>query len=116
MLSTYFNKREERLQLEGARTGRELPGIIDNVITMHWVKFDRSPTRAFVCTAPNIWNYPAKDRSGRLDQIEQPHLGKLFNELTRPRAAVSSDLSAALKPEEVPVMETQAATETQQEE
>jgi hypothetical protein len=85
-----FKRKEERLQLEGVRTGRELPGIVDNVITMHWLNFDGTPTRAFVCTAPNPWDYPAKDRSGRLDQIEEPHLGKLFSKLTGPRAAAPS--------------------------
>src|SRR5262249_6311827 len=85
-----FNRKEERLQLEGARTGRELPGIVDQIITMHWLNFDEASTRAFVCTAPNPWNYPAKDRSGRLDQIEEPHLGRLLNKLTGPRAAVPS--------------------------
>jgi hypothetical protein len=95
-----FNKKEERLQLEGARTGRELPGIVDNVLIMNFLNFDGALTRAFVCTAPNPWGYPAKDRSGRLDQIEKPHLGKLLNKLTGPRAAASSDLSAALKPQE----------------
>ena len=45
---------------------------------------DNAPTRAFVCTQPNPWNYPAKDRSGRLSQIEEPHLGKLIDKITRP--------------------------------
>jgi hypothetical protein len=86
-----FNRTEHRLQLEGARTGRELPGIVDQVITYNWLDFgDGVPTRAFVCTAPNRWQYPAKDRSGRLDQIEEPHLGKLLDKLTKPRAAASS--------------------------
>jgi hypothetical protein len=35
-------------------------------------------TRGFVCTAPNPWGYPAKDRSGKLDQTEPPHLSKLI--------------------------------------
>jgi hypothetical protein len=87
-----FKRREERLQLEGARTGRDLPSIVDNVITMHWLNFDGTLSRAFVCTAPNPWDYPAKDRSGRLDQIEEPHLSRLFNKLTGPRAAVPPDL------------------------
>jgi AAA domain len=87
-----FNRTEHRLQLEGARTGRELPGIVDQVITYHWLDFgDGVPTRSFVCTAPNQWRYPAKDRSGRLDQIEEPHLGKLLDKLTKPRAAASLD-------------------------
>jgi hypothetical protein len=74
-----YNRTEHRLQLEGARTGRELPTVVDQVITMHWVDFgDGAPMRSFVCTAPNKWNYPAKDRSGRLEQFEPPDLGKLF--------------------------------------
>jgi hypothetical protein len=78
-----FNKIEHRLQLEGSRAPRELPAIVDQIITMQWVKFDGdAPVRAFVCTSPNPWQYPAKDRSGRLEQIEQPHLGKLFHKLT----------------------------------
>jgi AAA domain len=80
-----FNRIEHRLQLEGARTGRELPGIVDQVITYHWLDFgDGVPTRSFVCTSPNRWQYPAKDRSGRLDLLEEPHLGKLLDKLTRP--------------------------------
>jgi hypothetical protein len=42
------------------------------------------PIRAFVCTAPNAWGYPAKDRAGRLEQIEEPHLGKLITKLVGP--------------------------------
>jgi hypothetical protein len=79
-----FGKVEHRLQMEGSRTGRELPSIVDEVITMHWIRNGADTFRAFVCTAPNQWNYPAKDRSGRLEQIEQPHLGKLLDKLTRP--------------------------------
>ena len=72
-------------QLEGAKTGRELPAIVDEIITMQWVDFgDRKPVRAFVTTNPNPWNYPAKDRSGRLDQIEPPNLGALIEKLTGP--------------------------------
>lgn len=44
----------------------------------------RVPTRAFVCTSPNRWNYPAKDRAGHLEQIEKPHLGELIKKLIGP--------------------------------
>jgi hypothetical protein len=72
-------------QLEGAKTGRELPAIVDEIITMNWVDFgDRKPVRAFVCTNPNPWGYPAKDRSGRLEQFEPPNLGALIDKLTGP--------------------------------
>jgi hypothetical protein len=79
-----FNKIEWQVQLEGSKTGRELPGIVDQIITMNWIDFgDGAPTRAFVCTNPNQWGWPAKDRSGRLEQIEKPHLGELIEKLTR---------------------------------
>jgi hypothetical protein len=73
-------------QLEGAKTGRELPAIVDEIITMNWVNFGdgKPPTRAFVCTNPNAWGYPAKDRSGRLEQFEPPNLGALIEKLTGP--------------------------------
>jgi hypothetical protein len=73
-------------QIEGGKTGRELPAIVDQIITMNWIDFgDRRPVRAFVCT-PNPWGYPAKDRSGRLEQLEPPDLGALIEKLTRPGA------------------------------
>jgi hypothetical protein len=79
-----FNRVERRLQMEGSRISRELPAIVDEIVTMQWLDFgDGKPVRSFVCTSPNPWAYPAKDRSGRLDQIEEPHLGKLFAKLTR---------------------------------
>ena len=72
-------------QIEGAKTGRELPAIVDEIITMTWVDFgDRKSVRAFVCTNPNSWGYPAKDRSGRLEQFEPPNLGALIEKLTGP--------------------------------
>jgi hypothetical protein len=46
---------------------------------MQWIDFgDGAPVRAFVCTSPNFWNYPTKDRAGRLEQIEKPHLDELI--------------------------------------
>ena len=77
-----FNVSSWQLQMEGAKTSRELPGIVDQIITMQWVDFgDGRPVRAFVCTSPNPWGYPAKDRAGRLEQIEEPHFGKLIRKL-----------------------------------
>ena len=62
--------------MEGQRVGREIGGIVDIVITMQAIDFgDGKPIRAFVCTSPNPWGYPAKDRSGKLEQIEKPDLG-----------------------------------------
>jgi hypothetical protein len=76
------------IQLEGQRTARELPGIIDEIITLQFIDFgDGKPVRAFVCASPNSWSLPAKDRSGRLTEIEEPHLGKLLAKLTPPRSS-----------------------------
>jgi energy-coupling factor transporter ATP-binding protein EcfA2 len=80
-----FNIATWQPQIEGGKTGRELPAIVDEIVTMTWVDFgDRKPVRAFVCTNPNPWGYPAKDRSGRLEQLEPPNLGALIEKLTRP--------------------------------
>ncbi len=79
-----FGRPTHDLQIEGSKTGRELPGIVDEVITMAVMPGDEnhSPYRAFVCQTLNEWNYPAKDRSGRLDLIEEPHLGKLLQKMS----------------------------------
>jgi hypothetical protein len=79
-----FNRGTWQLQCEGSKTTRELPGIVDEIVTMQFLEFGdgKPPIRAFVCTSPNPWSYPAKDRSGRLAQIEEPDLGKLLSKLT----------------------------------
>lgn len=69
-------------QIEGSKTARELPGIFDQVATLQNFKTeDGQMYRGLCCQQQNPWGYPAKDRSGRLDLIEQPHLGKLMNKI-----------------------------------
>jgi hypothetical protein len=81
-----FNRGSWQLQIEGAKTGRELPGIVDQVITMQLVAFDdAAPVRCLICQQPNDFNYPAKDRSGRLDLYEKPDLGALIAKIAAPR-------------------------------
>lgn len=65
-------------QIDGSKVGREMPGIVDQVITMTEIVAEERRFRAFVCQSLNEWGYPAKDRSGRLDMLEPPHLGKLL--------------------------------------
>tara|TARA_B100000212_G_scaffold313644_1_gene266690 strand:- start:1862 stop:2722 length:861 start_codon:yes stop_codon:yes gene_type:complete len=78
-----YGRQIYELQIEGSKTGRELPGIVDEVITMAVMSDDNgSPYRAFVCQTLNQWGYPAKDRSGRLDLLEEPHLGRLLEKMS----------------------------------
>ena len=80
-----FNRRVFSLQVEGAKTGLELPGIVDEVITLTELKDESGNShRAFVCHTLNEWGYPAKDRSGRLDLIEEPNLGRLMKKIAGP--------------------------------
>lgn len=83
-----FNRRVFSPQIDGAKTGLELPGIVDEVLTLAEIK-DQSgqPFRGFVCHTLNPWGYPAKDRSGRLELIEEPHLGRLFEKIRSPARA-----------------------------
>lgn len=77
-----FNERFFTPQIEGNKTGLELPGIVDEVITMTDVMgSDKKQHRVFVCQAVNQYGYPAKDRSTRLDVFEKPHLGDLMKKI-----------------------------------
>jgi hypothetical protein len=78
-----YGRETFELQIEGSKTGRELPGIVDEVITMAVMNTDEGvPYRAFVCQTLNPWNYPAKDRSGLLELVEEPNLGKLLEKMS----------------------------------
>lgn len=80
-----FNRKFYTLQIEGSKTGLELPGIVDEVITMAELRTeDNQPYRTFVCQTLNQWGYPAKDRSGRLNLLETPHLGNLMKKIKTP--------------------------------
>lgn len=74
-----FKRRYLRLQLEGSKTALELPGVLDEVVTLAVLKADDGTTyRGFVTRADNPYGFPSKDRSGRLDAVEEPDLGKLI--------------------------------------
>jgi hypothetical protein len=82
-----FNRKVFSPQIDGSKASLELPGILDQVISMIVLKDDAgNPYRAFVCQHLNPWGYPAKDRSGRLDVVEEPHLGRLISKITAPVA------------------------------
>jgi AAA domain len=88
-----FNRGAWQLQAEGSKTSRELLGIVDEILTLQFLDFgDGKPSqRGFVCTSPNSWNYPAKDRSGKLAPIEPPDLGRLLAKLTHKPKEDSDD-------------------------
>ncbi|NRP14978.1 ATP-binding protein [Marinobacterium sp. xm-a-152] len=82
-----YNRKLFTPQIDGSKTGLELPGIVDQVIAMAELKDeDGNPFRAFINHTLNQWGYPAKDRSGRLDTIEEPHLGRLMAKIKSPAA------------------------------
>jgi hypothetical protein len=87
-----FGREVFELQTEGAKSGTELPYIVDQLITMSDFDFDaatgvwshnlgKGAHRAFCCRSPNPWGLPAGDRSGRLELIEEPHLGRLIEKI-----------------------------------
>ncbi len=80
-----FNRPYFALQLEGSKTGLELPGIVDEVITLSELAAeDGKLYRMFICQTLNPWGYPAKDRSGRLAMLEEAHLGRLMAKISGP--------------------------------
>jgi len=92
-----FNRRVFVPQIDGSKTGLELPGIVDQVMTLAEIKPDAAPGqpavasfRGLVCQTLNPWGYPAKDRSGRLDMLEPPHLGQLFQKIRSPSPPIEA--------------------------
>ncbi len=77
-----------KAQIEGSGTANALPGIVDEIITYTQVNDGTNPPyRAFVCQTLNPWGFPAKDRSGALDMLEEPDLAKLKAKLASAGAA-----------------------------
>ena len=94
-----FNRPVYSMQIEGAKTGIELPGIVDEMITMAIDNPENGgePKRIFVCQTLNKWGYPAKDRSAKLDVVEEPHLGNLLKKLKSKRTnTIASSLTYEL--------------------
>jgi hypothetical protein len=90
-----FNREQWQPQMEGGKAARELPGIVDQVISMSLFEPDpgsgsgtgsdgwrhepaKGQVRRLVCRAGNPFGLPAKDRSGRLGVTEPADLGALL--------------------------------------
>ncbi len=77
-----YGRVEWKAQVEGGKTKLELNGIFDQIISFVPLKHEGADYRAFVCQQLNEWGFPAGDRSGRLNVVEEPHLGKLLEKVT----------------------------------
>ena len=82
-------------QMEGTKAGRELPGIVDQVVSMQlfgrdakgeWTLDETSTERRLVCRSGDPWGLPAKDRSGRLNFHRAARSRRADREDRRPRA------------------------------
>jgi hypothetical protein len=107
-----FNRKVYVPQIDGSKTGLELPGIVDEVLTLTAIKDEHGQLRrVLVCQTLNPWGYPAKDRSGRLEMVEEPHLGRLFAKIRAPARPIAERLQLALPAPEAP--ETTPPTNSQ---
>ncbi len=98
-----YGRKSWKAQLEGNKTKLELAGIFDQIVSMVSLSTAEGVQyRAFVCQQMNEWAFPAGDRSGRLDVIEEPHLGKLLAKIKggkRDQALTYTVPQAAATPE-----------------
>jgi hypothetical protein len=85
-----FGRETFQPQMEGGKVARELPGIVDQVMTLSLFDPDgetwrhnvtSGTTRRLVCRSGNTWSLPAKDRSGQLDPTEPPELMAVLNKV-----------------------------------
>ncbi len=85
-----FNRTNWQPQMEGGKAARELPGIVDQVLTLSLFAAEedgwrhdpeKAQERRLVCQSGNPFGLPAKDRSGRLDLTEPADLGALLSKI-----------------------------------
>jgi len=106
LVTDEFKRQTWEPQLEGQKIRRELPFVVDQVVTMGFFDWSenlgwqhnpngKGAHRVFVCQRTNPWGLPAKERTlGNLEMIEEPHLGKLLEKINAPAKA---EAEAALK-------------------
>ena len=66
--------------MPGAKLSNKLPYYFDEVFRLGVGKAPDGTQYRFLQTQPDL-QYVAKDRSGALDPIEEPHLGKIFTKI-----------------------------------
>ena len=89
-----FNRTTWQPQMEGGKAARELPGIVDQVLTLSLFASEgdewrhdpeKAQERRLVCQSGNPFGLPAKDRSGRLELTEPADLGALLSKINTPQ-------------------------------
>ena len=89
-----FNRTSWQPQMEGGKAARELPGIVDQVLTLSLFASEsdewrhdpeKAQERRLVCQSGNPFGLPAKDRSGRLELTEPADLGALLSKINTPQ-------------------------------
>lgn len=90
----YFSAKQERVKDEmtgglvhgpsapGTKIGPAMPYIFDEVFALHSWKDEAGQIQRALQTQKDA-QYDAKDRSGRLDNIEPPDLGYIYNKITQ---------------------------------
>lgn len=67
--------------MPGNKTGQALPYFFDEVLALRVEKGEEGSWRGLLCQPDGLWT--AKDRSGILEDWEEPDLGKLFAKMRR---------------------------------
>lgn len=102
-----FNREVWQLEADGNRTASMLPYIFDQIIVMSDFDYDpvtqayshnlgKGQYRVMCCKSPNPWGLPAGDRSGALDLLEPPDLGRLIQKINAPGRATLEQLQRTL--------------------
>jgi len=74
-----MNRRIMSIDLQG-KIGDQLPGYFDEVFFYHLFKDEDGETQRYLATQPTD-NYVAKDRSGKLNEFEQPNLAEIAKKI-----------------------------------
>jgi len=94
-----FGRETFQPQMEGGKAARELPGIVDQVMTLSLFDPDgeswrhnpaSGSVRRLVCRSGNVWGLPAKDRSGNLNESEPPDLMGVLSKVNRARTPLAA--------------------------
>ena len=90
-VNVYFSSKTEKItdndgrimyapSLPGNKTSQQLPYFFDEVLALRVEKDEAGNSMRIIQTdADGVWS--AKDRSGKLDMWEQPHLGDIINKI-----------------------------------